>query len=398
MQHVITAGKILLGPVGEIVSDGAVLVEDDRIIAVGPREAVGRRADEHAERHDFPHHTVLPGLIDCHVHLALDTSDAVVDHLLDTDDTDLLLGMAGRAQLALRAGVTTVRDLGDRSGLAVRVRDAIARGDLAGPRVVCSGPPLTLPRGHCWFFGGEVDGPDEIRRRIARNAELGVDLIKVMASGGQITPNSPPSWQSQFSTDELKLVVAEADRHGLAVAAHAHGTEAIASAAEAGVTTIEHCTWQRAGGEGFDRRDDVARLMAERGIFACVACPPTWRELMERFGPERAAQIGIRIRWLDELGVPLIAGTDAGLRTFYFDDFVRALELYAHLGFAPDRIIEMATTTAARALGLADTTGRIGPGHSADLLVVDGDPLADLGDLRNLRLVFARGTAHQPAP
>lgn len=124
--------------------------------------------------------------------------------------------------LLLSAGVTTVRDLGDRGGLAMKLRDR-----LSGPRVVGSGPPITVPRGHCWFLGGEVDGEDALRQRVRANAAMGADVIKVMASGGQLTPGSPPMWQNQFSVDELRLVVEEATRVGLPVAAHAHGTEAI---------------------------------------------------------------------------------------------------------------------------------------------------------------------------
>jgi imidazolonepropionase-like amidohydrolase len=294
--------------------------------------------------------------------------------------------MARRAGQLLSGGVTTARDLGDRNGLAIKLRD-----ELPGPRIVSSGAPITIPKGHCWFLGGEVDGEDAIRDRVRATADSGADLIKVMASGGQLTPGSPPMWQNQFSAGELRIVVAEASRAGLPVAAHAHGTEAIAAAVEAGVTTIEHCTWVRRGGGGLDQRTDVARRMAERGIFVCSAWPPDWRGFLARLGPERAEQLSARFRWLDELGVRLIPGTDAGLPRSGFGDFVSALELYEHLGFARDRIIEMATVTSATALGLTGRTGRLAPGHSADLLVVDGDPLAGLAALHDRELILFRG-------
>lgn len=402
MQQLITSRKVLIGPVGQHISDGAVLIDGDTITAVGPRAEVERQLVGEVRRRDYPHHTLLPGLIDCHVHLAFDTSDSPIDALRDSDDLDLLMGMTGRAQQVLSAGVTTVRDLGDRDGLVIRLRDAIARGDVRGPRILAAGAPLTIPEGHCWFFGGAVAGDDEIRRQVRHNAALGADVIKVMASGGQITPNSPSMRQEQFSTDELRVIVEEATRAGLPVAAHAHSTEAITSAVAAGVTTVEHCTWMRAEGGGYDQREAVAKQMAADGVYACIAWPSTWRVLMDAIGPDRADQIAQRFRWMDELGVPLITGTDAGLRNAVFDDFAGALQVYEFAGFSTARIIEMATATSAAALGLGGNIGRISPGFSADLLVVDGDPLDEgLTALRDPRLILARGcdvTTAAPTP
>ncbi|WP_263247713.1 amidohydrolase family protein [Saccharopolyspora rosea] len=389
MQQLITAAHVLVGPAGQRIDDGAVLVDGDTITAVGPRAEVVPQAGEGARRRDFPAGTVLPGLINSHVHLAFDASLDAIDNVIDADDTDLLLGMAGRAQRLLRSGVTTIRDLGDRGAAAVRLRDAVERGELDGPRILAAGPPVTIPRGHCWFFGGEADGEEEIRRRVRRNAELGVDVIKVMASGGQMTPSSPPMWASQFSTAELAAVTEEAARAGLPVAAHAHGAEAIASAVEAGVTTIEHCTWL--GDGGYDRRDEVAKRMADQGIYACSTMPPRWRDFLDRIGPQRAEHVMHRLRWMDELGVQLITGTDAGVPRSDFDGFPDALGVYEHLGFDRERIIEMATVTSAAALGVADRVGRLAAGCTADLLAVDGDPVADLGALNRRSLVLARG-------
>lgn len=157
------------------------------------------------------------------------------------------------------------------------------------------------------------------------------------------------------------------------------------------MTTIEHCTWMRHGGGGFDQRDGVARQMAAQGIYACWAWPPDWRIFMKRLGPERSELLAARFRWLDDLGVRLIPGTDAGLPNSGFTDYVSALELYEHLGFSRDRIIEMATVTSAAALGLTGETGQLAHGHSADLLVVDGDPLTGLNALHNRKLILFHG-------
>lgn len=394
MQQLITAGLVLTGPAGQHLDDGAILIDGDTITAVGPRAQVEQQVTGTVRHRDHPGSTALPGLINCHVHLCFDTSTDPVGALAGAADSALLQNMAARARQLLTAGVTTARDLGDRGGLTIALRTAVTRGDTAGPRLVVAGAPLTPPGGHCWFLGGEVDGTDAIRAQVRRNAHRGADVIKVMASGGQLTPGSPAMWESQFSTEQLRVVVEEAAQAGLPVAAHAHGTDAIASAVAAGVSTIEHCTWM--GRDGIDRRDDVAAEMAGRGIYACAASSRNWRTLVEKAGPQRAEQIYGRLTWLAELGVPLITGTDAGLPNSVFDDFVGALELYEYLGFTPARILEMATVTSAAALGLAGHVGRLQPGCSADLLVVRGDPRAGLGALRNRQLVLARGRAHDP--
>ncbi|MGW0889544.1 amidohydrolase family protein [Saccharopolyspora sp. NPDC002578] len=394
MLRLITADRVLPGPEGECVEDGAVLVDGTRVVAVGPCREVLALAPEGTGRQHFDGATVLPGLVNAHVHLAFDETSADAAALVETvrtaSDESLRHAMGRRALAALRSGVTTLRDCGDRGGLAARVRDDITAGAARGPRIVATGPPLTVPGGHCWFLGAAAGSDRGIRDQVRRNAELGVDMIKVMASGGQITPHSPPSWTSQFDRDQLRVLVAEAERLGLPVAAHAHGTEAIRDAVAAGARTIEHCSWMT--GQRSVRRDPAtAAEMAARGVRACAASSRNWRTIIEKLPPEVAEQVYGRLPWMAERGVDLITGTDAGLPGSPFDDLAGALELYAHLGFAPGRILEMATVSSAAALGLGEVTGRLAAGRDADVLVVHGDPRADLGALADVRLVLARG-------
>ncbi|SMF76996.1 amidohydrolase family protein [Streptomyces sp. Amel2xC10] len=389
MDTVISAERMLSGPGGRVVHDGAVQVRRGVIVAAGPRAEVEARVEPAVPRLHFPEGTVLPGLIDAHVHLVLDAGPDPVETLRASSDADLYAGMAGRAEQLLATGVTTVRDLGDKGGLAVRLRDEIAAGHLPGPRILAAGTPLTAPGGHCWFLGGEVEGEGAIRAAVRRNAASGVDLIKVMATGGGITKGGPPVWQAQFSTRDMRIVVEEARRAGLPVAAHAHGTEGIVAAVAAGVDSIEHCTWMAR--DGFDVRKDLVAAMAGQGIAVCPAASPDWRGFAERFGPERAEEMFGRIRWMAESGVPLLPGTDAGVPRAVFDGFISSLEFFEHIGLTPARIIDLATAGAAEALGIAHDTGRLAPGHRADLLVVDGDPLTDLNALRAVRLVLAEG-------
>jgi imidazolonepropionase-like amidohydrolase len=389
-EMLITAGRVITGPDGEFVADGAVLVRDGGIVAAGPREHVEPLAPEGTSTHSFPDGTVLPGLIDSHAHLAFDASPDPVAALRERTDEELLAGMADRARQLLRTGVTTVRDLGDRNGLAIRLREAIAAGELPGPGIVSAATPLTQPGGHCWFLGGEVEGEAAIREMVRRNAEAGADVIKVMASGGGLTKGGPAVWQPQFTAAELRMVVEEAQRFGLPVAVHAHGTESIAAAVAAGVRTIEHCTWMSEGGK-FDMRQELVEQINSRGIYVCTATSPNWRALAQRVGQERAEQMFTSMRWMAEQGVRFIAGTDAGIPRATFDSFVNTLEFLEYLGLSAAQIIDSATTNAAQALGIATTTGRLREGLRADLLAVQGNPLENLAALRDIRLVVSAG-------
>ena len=344
----------------------------------------------------FPGATILPGLINAHVHLAFSAGPDRLAHLMGPlEEERLVLAMAGRAQQLLNSGVTTVRDLGDRGGLAVRLRQAINTGELIGPRILAATAPLTPPGGHCWFLGGEVAGAAQIRQQVQRNADAGADVIKVMVSGGNMTPGGAHMWEQQFSTEELRTAVAQAHRLGLPVAAHAHGTSSIRACVEAGVDTIEHCTWLI--GPGIVGRDEqIAADIAAAGIAVCTANSNDWRPFAPTFGAERARQIIGRVRWMADRGVRLITGTDAGMTAF--ENFPAALHALQEWGFTPDRILQMATLTTAEAIGLGTTTGRVHAGYSADLLIVRGDPLTDLAALQQPILVMARGRAHLPSP
>ncbi|MEV3860037.1 amidohydrolase family protein [Streptomyces sp. NPDC050095] len=394
-ELLITAGRMLLGPDTLALEDAAVLITDSVIAAAGSRAAVQAQATSGHQALSFPDATVIPGLINCHVHLAFDAGSDPVAALRNSADAALLADMATRARQLLDAGVTTVRDLGDRDALAMRLRDGIAAGHWTGPRILTAGAPITSPQGHCWFLGGEAKGPDQIREAVRRRAQQGADVIKVMATGGGLTPGGPPIWKPQYTTEELVAAVEEARRASLPVAAHAHGTEGIAAAITAGVDTIEHCTWVTEHG-GVDLCEDlVARIVSEE-ILVCLATHPNWRAFAERIGPERAQEVFAPARRMAEQGVRLIAGTDAGVPRSGFDGLASSLEFLEHIGMTRAEVIAAATTEAARALGIADNTGQLEPGYRADLIVLGSNPLDDLKALRDVRLVVAGGQAHFP--
>lgn len=393
----ITAGRVLTdASSGTYVQDGAVLINGDTIVAAGPRTQVEAQAPPGEKRLAYPDATLLPGLIDAHVHLIFDASPdpkAVLEH----SDEKLLEDMQGRAETLLRSGVTTVRDLGDRNGLALRLADAIGSGSATGSRIVSAAVPLTPVGGHCWFLGGEVSGASEIRRLIERNVASGAQVIKVMATGGGLTKDGPASWEPQFTPDELAVVVDEAHQAGLPVAAHAHGVDGIAAAADAGVDTIEHCTWMTPD-RNFELREDVLDQIVSKGIYVCPTITPKWKILPQVFSAERFETISGNVRRMAEAGSQLIAGTDAGVQRAQFGGLAASLGFYERLELPASYIIDMATGQAAQALGLGKEVGRLAAGYRADLLVVDGDPLENLDALQAVKTVIAGGKRHQPVP
>jgi imidazolonepropionase-like amidohydrolase len=393
--QLISARSVLVGPVGQVIPDGAVLIEGTRIVATGPREHLVDRYRGGLHEIRFPDATILPGLINCHVHLAFDASDQPTAQVQSqTDPVALAFMMANHARQLLDVGVTTARDLGDRDGIAPRVRDAIASGLIPGPRLLCATAPITPSGGHCWYLGGEVlPTEDDIRRQVRANAAAGADLIKVMASGGQSTPGGAGMSDSQFTTEQLTALVDEAHRLGLPVAAHAHGLDSIESAIAAGVDTIEHCTFL-AGPGRFEPSERLAMQIAAKNIAVCSGSSGNWRALAQRIGQDKAFAMVGRTKWLAERGVRIVPGTDAGLSAF--TDFPAALARYTDFGFTPAQIIAAATTEAAAAIGLTTTTGSLSEGLSADLLIVNGNPLEDINALAAPALVIAHGHMHVP--
>jgi imidazolonepropionase-like amidohydrolase len=387
-EEVLGAPLVITGE--ENVVDGAVVVGDRLLEWIGP---AARLPAEYASwpRSDYPGATILPGLIDSHVHLAFDGGpDPAARMRAETDEQQLVL-MLHNARDLLGVGVTTARDMGGRAYLGVVVREAIAAGLARGPRLVVAGPPVTVTGGHCWFMGGEADSDDDLRRMVRTQHKHGADLIKVMATGGFMTNGSAP-WYAQFTAAELAVIVAEAGRVDKPVAAHAHGCDGIRRAVEAGVTTIEHCSWVTETNERFfDER--VAAQIAERGIVVC----PTINVNAPYVAKLTGITVGESVKPMYEMGVRIIAGSDAGIDSTPHHQYAGGLAaMVTLLGFSPAQVIAMATTEAAAALGLGAVTGRLAPGYEADLIVVDGDPVSDIAALGRLRRVIARGRDYVP--
>lgn len=292
-----SASQVLTGPAGQRFDNGAVLVQGDSIVAVGGYDDVRAAGGADVIELAFPAATILPGLINSHVHLAFNVGlDRLEKLMAPVDELRLALSMAGRAQQLLNSGVTTVRDLGDRGGLTVALRESIDAGELAGPRILAATAPLTPPGGHCWFLGGgRWSGPDppaDPAQRCRRGRRDQSDGVRRQYDAGWAE-----MWQPQFSGEELRTVVEEAHRLGLPVAAHAHGTSSIRRAVAAGVDTIEHCTWLTGPGV-FEPDEQTVTDIVAAGIAVCTANSNNWRPFAEKYGAERALQIIGRVRWM----------------------------------------------------------------------------------------------------
>jgi imidazolonepropionase-like amidohydrolase len=386
-----TAGRVFDGE--RVLPPGsAVVVDGGLVVAV---LAPGWRPPDGAVLVDHPDATLLPGLVETHAHLCCDSGPGALERIPEASDEEMsaVIETSLRAQLA--AGVTTVRDLGDRRYAVVEWRDAHG-ADPSFPRVLASGPPITTPGGHCANMGGEAAGADALRAAVQERADRRVDLVKVMASGGIDTPGSDAA-RPQFPVEELRFVVDVAHRLGLAVTAHAHSVASVRDAIDAGVDSIEHASFVTES--GFAPEPTAVTDLAGRRIPVCptlgivpgVTPPPAVLELMRRTGMTLESRAAMFAE-LHHAGVLLVSGSDAGISPGKRHGVQpEALVQLVRAGVPVVDVLASATSRAADALGVGDRTGRLRTGLDADLLVVRGDPVADVTRLRDVLAVVARG-------
>lgn len=392
MPLLITADRLIDGTGAPPVRPGAVLVDGERIAAVGSR----LEAPSDAERLHLEGATILPGLIDCHVHLSdSGLPDATAQ---DADPPALrVLRMADHARRTLAAGVTTVRDVGGRDHLEFALRRAVADGLVGAPRLVLAGKivSMTTPGASSWRgMYREADGPWELAKAVREQIAAGADVIKLMATGAVLAPGHELPGVAQLTSEELRAAIDAAHSLGRRVAAHAHGIEGIRRAVEAGVDTIEH-------GTHLHEDPAVARAMASRGVFlvptlkalaniADAPGPGIPDEIVAKARERRTDRDATFALALAE-SVPIAMGTDAATPFNRHGENAQELALMVELGMSPMAAIVASTQSAARAIG-RDDLGVLARGRLADIVVWDGDPLADIRVLqRRPRAVFLGG-------
>jgi len=403
-SFIITAGAVLDVRRGLMLTDHALLIEGDRIKDVGPTARVLARVPTETPVLDLRRLTVLPGLIDVHVHLTANPEHAGYRALSISVPREALHG-AANAWRTLQAGFTTVRNLGASGYADVALREAIADGDVPGPRMLVSGPALGITGGHCdnnllapeFRHKAEAvaDGPWAARAKVREVIKYGADLIKICATGGVLSKGDQPGTQ-QYTFEEIHAIVEEAHKLGRKVAAHAHGAEGIKAAIRAGADSIEHASL-------ID--DEGLRLAKERGTFL----------VMDIYNDDFILQHGERVGMLPEAlekerqigqiqrenfaravraGVRIAFGTDAGV--YPHGENAKQFAYMVKYGMTPLDAIRAATIWAAELLGWSDRVGALEPGMFADLIAVEGNPLEDITRLERVAFVMKGGVVVKP--
>jgi imidazolonepropionase-like amidohydrolase len=398
----LTAARLVDTQAGKVLADPAVVITDDRVVAVGTAGALPIPAG--ARRIDLAGETILPGLIDMHTHITSRADMGGYRALSVSLPASAISGVAN-AQRTLQAGFTTLRNVGAQGFADVALRDSINAGETVGPRLFVSGPPIGATGGHCdhnllpesYHAVGEgvADGPEAVRHKVRENHKYGADLIKLCATGGVLSKGDSVGAQ-QMTYEEMKAAVDEAHMLGLMVAAHAHGTSGINDAIRAGVDTIEHASLAdaeslalaKARGAVFDmdiyNDDFILGEGARMGM------------LPESLAKERVIGRKQRetFRRAVQAGVTMTFGTDAGV--YPHGDNAKQFAKMVEWGMTPMQAIQAATSTAARVLGpLGDGLGSIAPGAYADIIAVSGDPTSDVTELERVRFVMKAGVVYR---
>lgn len=397
---VVYAGRVITDANKPALGPSTVVVTDDRITAIAPGRG---EAPAGAEIVDLGDKTLLPGLIDLHVHLTGDPGGDYRSEAVDPDEWGVVVG-AKNARLTLRAGFTTVREAGSAQYTAFALRRGTAEGMIEGPRIVAAGPPLSIIGGHGDVTGFREDvhavldqgytctGAVECAEKVRKASRAGADVIKITATGGVLSQQGR-GLEGHFSNPELVSIADTAHSLGLRVMAHAHGARGIESAAAAGIDSIEHGTFA----------DDAAlKVMKAKGSYL-VPTLMAFEGIKERLGkgiytPTVEAKVrmtmndvGKAVGRAKALGVPVAFGTDAGV--FEHGRNAGEFALLVKYGLTPREALASATTVAAKLLSMEDQIGRIAPGLSADMIAVAGDPLNDVTVLEKVDWVMVRGRA-----
>lgn len=394
----VTAARMIDPATGRAVANPALLIDGGKVVSAG--SALTMKPPAGATVIDLGAKTILPGLIDMHTHLIGDASLAGYNALGQARDSAAIHGVAN-AKKTLDAGFTTVRDVGNDGFADVALRDAVNAGVVPGPRLFASGPPVGIIGGHCSdnnlqphdaesLGEGVATGPWEMRAKVRRNIKFGADLIKTCSTGGVFSKGTTPG-AAQNTVEEIAAIVAEAHSRGLKVASHAHGVEGVKNAIRAGVDTIEHASYLD---------DEAIRMAKSNGVYLAMDIYNT--EYTQSEGRKNGAlEESLRkdaeiaeiqresFRAAVKAGAKVVYGTDSGV--YPHGQNARQFFWMVKYGMTPAQAIRSATTLAAEALGKSGELGCLNAGCAADLIAIEGDPLADVTALESVNFVMKGG-------
>lgn len=395
---VIYAGRLITDPANGTGGPATITVTDGRITAIAQGRAP---APEGAIIHDLSAKTVLPGLIDLHVHLTGDPGGDYRNEAVEPEEWGVVVGTKN-ARITVKAGFTTVREAGSAQYTAFSLRRGTTEGIIVGPRIVAAGPALSIVGGHgdvtgftehvhdALDYGYTCTGAVECAEKVRKASRAGADVIKITATGGVLSQQGR-GLEGHFTNAELTAIADTAHSLGLKVMAHAHGARGIEAAAAAGIDTIDHGTFaddaalkvMKAKGTYM-----VPTLMALEGVRERLG-KGIYTPTVEIKGRQAVEAAGRQVTRSKQLGVPVAFGTDAGV--FEHGRNAGEFALLVKFGLTPQEAVASATTVAAKALGMENEIGKISVGYSADLIAVDGDPLIDVRTLESVQWVMVRG-------
>ncbi|CAN5166783.1 amidohydrolase family protein [soil metagenome] len=393
-RWIIRDATVIDGTGGEARPNQSIIVSGATIDWIGPTASEPDAAELRVV--EATGLTVVPGLINSHVHLANDGAADLAAQIRDDSVPIASMRAARNARFTLESGITTVRDCGAANGVIVELAKAIETGLVVGPRVRAAGRVITMTGGHGHFMGSEADGVDGVRKAVRQELKDGAHFIKAMATGGVLTPGVSPT-QTALLAEELNAIVQEAHNAGKRVSTHAIGRQGIENALRAGVDSIEH---------GFYLDDDLFEIALAQGTFLVPTLLAVDGIVTEGPGggsPEwmidkamlEAARSQTMFKAAVDAGMKIAAGTDAGTPFNRHDDLVRELALMMKIGISPMQALVSATRNGAENAAILDRTGTLEVGKFADLLIVGGDPLADISTLTNIALVAKEGIVYR---
>lgn len=395
-RTLIRAGRVIDVRTGRAAAEQTIVVEGEKIAAIGATAGIAAKAGD--REIDLRGYTLLPGLIDVHTHLTMDTNFDPY-HELTTDVAREALNGARFAKITLEAGFTSARNVHAAGYADVALRDYINAGLIPGPHLQVSGPAIGITGGHCddnllpysfhATWDGVADGIPAVQHKVRENIKYGADLIKICATGGVLSKGDDPQ-ASQFTIEEMKAIVADAHRLGRKVAAHAHGAQGILWATQAGVDSIEHGSYIDADAIGAMKAHGtylVPTLYLADWMMQYGHLPAFYQQKMT----DVSAAMRTNQRHAVAAGVKVALGTDAAVYPHGLN--AHELEVYVtELGMTPLAALQAATINAADLMGWTDRTGALEAGKWADLIAVEGDPLADIRLVQHVPFVMKAGT------